>query len=71
MENLSKTLGILVVFVGTIALLALILAFPIQWLWNSFLVGAISGVNKIGLFQAFAIYMLTSILFKAVNTNKQ
>ena len=70
MGNLSKiTAGVLGV-IGVVALMTLILAIPIQWLWNNFLVGAIDGVNEIGLFQAFAINVLTSILFNTTTYNK-
>ena len=70
MENLSKVVSGVLGVIGIIALMALILAIPIQWLWNNFLVGAIDGVNEIGLFQAFAINILTSILFSPTTHNK-
>jgi hypothetical protein len=56
------TLGV----IGVIAV-AIFLAWPTQWLWNNCLVGAVDGVNEIGLWQALGINFLSSILFKGVN----
>lgn len=39
------------------------LSFPVMWLWNTFLVSAIDGVNEIGALQAFGIMLLCNILF--------
>ncbi len=41
---------------------ATVVALPVMWLWNAALVGAISGVNEIGFFQALGITLLASIL---------
>jgi len=71
MDNFHRILGGILAVIGMTALAALILAIPIQWLWNNFLIGAVDGVHEIGLLQAFAINILTSILFKTtVTTNK-
>ena len=58
-------------FIGIVAVAALILAIPIQYLWNNFLVGSIDGINDIGLMQSFSIYLLSSILFKSNTSNKK
>jgi len=42
----------------------LILATPVQFLWNFALVPAIDGLNFIGFFQALGINLLCMILFK-------
>lgn len=71
MDNFYKILAGILTVIGMTALAALILAIPIQWLWNNFLIGAVDGVHEIGLLQAFALNVLTSILFKTtVTTNK-
>ena len=60
------------VVIGSIAgimLLAMLLAWPIQFLWNNCLVGAVNGVNEIGFWQALGINILTSVLFKNSNAN--
>ncbi|MEK6946011.1 MAG: hypothetical protein AABX32_00225 [Nanoarchaeota archaeon] len=48
------------------ALVGLILAFPVMWLWN-FVFGSIL---KISVFQAWALNVLTGILFGQRNSNK-
>lgn len=42
----------------------LILATPVQFLWNFALAPAIDGINHIGFFQALGINLLCMILFK-------
>lgn len=50
--------------------MGIILAWPIQWLWNNALVGSINGINPIGFWQAYGIFLLSSIIFRSsVNTN--
>ena len=48
------------------ALIGLILAFPVMWLWN-FVFG---GLYKLNVFQAWALNVLTGILF-GHGTNKK
>ena len=57
----------LVIYVSAIALLfvaCIVLAWPVQLLWNYSLVGAVDGVNPITFWQALGISFLFSILFK-------
>ena len=48
------------------ALVGLILAFPVMWLWN-FVFGSLL---KINVFQAWALNVLTGILFGQRNSSK-
>ena len=50
-------------------ILALILAWPTQWLWNECLVPAIDAVNPIGFWQAFGLNVLFSIIFNKNTIN--
>ncbi len=50
-------------------ILALILAWPTQWLWNTCLVPAIDAVNPIGFWQAFGLNVLFSIIFNKNTIN--
>ena len=50
-------------------ILALILAWPTQWLWNECLVPAINAVNPIGFWQAFGLNVLFSIMFNKNTIN--
>ena len=48
------------------ALVGLILSFPVMWLWN-FVFGSVLRIN---VFQAWAMNVLTGILFGQRNSNK-
>jgi len=50
-------------------LLGLLFAYPIMVTWNNALVGAISGVNTIGFWQAFEIMILCSLLSKPITSS--
>jgi hypothetical protein len=63
-----EKLGLVLAAIGVIALTAIILAWPTQWLWNNALVGAVDGVHKIGFWQALGINFLFGILFKNSNS---
>lgn len=64
MEIVGKILGALaLLFVACI-----LLAWPVQLLWNYSLVGAVDGIHPITFWQALGISFLFSILFK--NTSK-
>ena len=60
MEKLITMLGSLI----GILVLAVIVAWPVQLLWNMFLVPAVEGINSIGFWQALGITVLFNILFK-------
>jgi hypothetical protein len=59
-----EKLGAVTSALALIALGAVILAWPTQWLWNNALVGAVDGVHSIGFWQALGINLLFGILFK-------
>jgi hypothetical protein len=48
-----------------VVIIGLFLAWPIQWLWNNALVGSINGINAIGFWQAYGIYILSHIMFRS------
>ena len=53
-----------------LALGAIVLAWPVQLLWNYSLVGAVEGINPITFWQALGINFLFGILFKNSNSSK-
>ena len=66
MEFIKKGLGA-IFLAGFAALLAsVLLAFPVQFLWNNILVEVL-GVKEITIWQALGIYILCMILFKNSN----
>ena len=65
-----ERLGIFLGFIGVLALVAVLLAWPVQLLWNGCLITAIDGINPIGFWQAMGLNFLFSILFKSTNSSK-
>jgi len=59
-----EKLGALLAAIAFLAVGAIILAWPVQLLWNYSLVGAVDGINPITFFQALGINFLFGILFK-------
>ena len=67
MEKISYFIGALLVVIGV----ALLMSFPVMWLWNYALVPAVDGINSINVYQSLCLMVLASILFKTnVNNNK-
>ena len=63
-------LGVFFVAIGMIIVIAIVMAWPTQWLWNNALIGAIDGLNPIGFWQALGINVLCGILFRNSTTSK-
>jgi len=59
----SLSLGLLLLL-GSIVF-GLFLAWPFQWLWNNALVGSINGINPISFWEAYGIYILSTIIFRS------
>lgn len=70
MENVAKIMGAFFAAVVALALAAVILAWPVQLLWNGCLVPAVNGVNEIGFFQALGLIFLFGTLFKNSSAKK-
>ena len=69
--NTTEKLGTIFGALALVALAALILALPTQWLWNTCLVPALNSVNPIGFWQALGLNVLASILFKSTTSNSK
>lgn len=67
-NNTFDTIIAFFIVIAFLFLYNLLLSFPMMWLWNSCLVGAVNGVNRIEWFQAFGISMLFSFLFKTTTS---
>ena len=52
-------------------LVAVVLAWPTQLLWNACLVPAIDGINAIGFWQALGLNILANILIKSNTSSKK
>ena len=66
LKKLIDTAYAILLVVILSALVGLILAFPVMWMWN-FVFGAL---HRINVFQAWMLNILTSILFGPKNTSK-
>jgi hypothetical protein len=60
---LSDLLGILGLLILILFGSAFLLAFPVKWLWNWVIVD-IFNIKSITYWQAFGLFLITSILFK-------
>jgi hypothetical protein len=65
-----EKLGLFFAAIGTIVVIAVLLAWPTQWLWNNALIGAVDGFHPIGFWQALGINMLCGILFRNSTSSK-
>ena len=66
-----EKLGIFFTAIGMLIVIAVLTAWPTQWLWNNALVGAMDGFNPIGFWQALGINILCSILFRNSTSNSK
>ena len=64
MNKLAMGVGLFLLGIAVLAVVCVILAFPIKWLWNSCLVGTIDGVHTITAWKALGISVLCGILVK-------
>jgi hypothetical protein len=64
-------LGVFFAAIGMIIVIAIVMAWPTQWLWNNALIGAIDGLNPIGFWQALGINVLCGILFRNSTTTSK
>lgn len=69
MENLSKGLGLILGGIALLIFAAVLLAWPVQLLWNGCLIDAVDGVHPISFWQAMGLNFLFSILFKGSTSN--
>ena len=65
-----EKLGALLAALALLAVAAIILAWPVQLLWNYSLIGAVDGVNPITFWQALGINLLFGMLFKNSSSSK-
>ena len=71
MKEVIVALGAIVAGIAALIFISFLLSWPVMWLWNNALVGAINGVNEVSWVQAWGISTLSGILFKANVTTKK
>ena len=65
-----EKVGLILAGLGALVVIAILLAWPTQWLWNNALVGAVDGINPIGFWQSLGITFLCNSLFKNSTNSK-
>jgi hypothetical protein len=65
-----EKLKVFLAAIGMVVVIAILLAWPTQLLWNYSLLGAVDGINPITFWQALGINFLFGILFKNSSSNK-
>lgn len=65
-----EKLGVFLVAIGMLVLVAVFMAWPVQYLWNNCLLSAVDGIHAIGFWQALGLNVLFGILFKANVSSK-
>jgi hypothetical protein len=70
-KTILENIGIIIGSFLLIGLIAVIMAWPVQLLWNGCLVPAVTFANPIGFWQALGLNVLVSLLFgsKVSNSN--
>ena len=68
MDKLILALGAIVLGIVSILLLSFLLSWPVYFLWNECLVGAIDGIKEVTWLQAWGLNILSSFLFKTTVT---
>lgn len=69
MKNITAPFAFaFLLILGTI-ILALLTAWPAQWLWNECLVPAVDSVNPIEFWQAFGLQILFALMFNKNTVN--
>jgi len=71
MEKFINIVTKLLTFIILVSIITIIFAWPVQWLWNNSLVGAIDGINKISFNQALGINVLFSLLLGSKNSTSK
>lgn len=71
MDKVFVVIGAAIVGIVGIVFLSFLLSWPVMWLWNNALIGAVVGVNEVSWVQAWGISVLFGLLFKSnVSTSK-
>ena len=69
MDKFFVALVAAVVGIATIVFISFLLSWPVYALWNSCLVGAVTGINEVSWVQAWGISLLSGFLFKTTVSN--
>lgn len=68
MNKIIEFLGWIFMVIGIIAIFAVIVGYPIMWLWN-WIMPILFNLPKITFFQSIGLYILCNLLFKSSISN--
>ena len=66
-----EKLGVFFAAIGMVIVIAVLMAWPTQLLWNYCLTPAVENLNTIGFWQALGINVLCGILFRNSTSNSK
>lgn len=67
---MRELIGTIVLAFLLVALIGLIVSYPVMLLWNYCLVPAVTGLNQIGWLQAWGLLILSGLLIKTSHSSK-
>lgn len=70
-DTITKFILVIFALFGMSILLGILMAWPVELLWNACLVPAMTGVHEITLLQAWGLNILCAIMFKSVGTSSK
>lgn len=71
MDKVFVVIGAAIVGIAAVVFFSFVLSWPVMWLWNNALVGAVVGVNEVSWLQAWGISVLCGLLFKTTVSNSK
>jgi hypothetical protein len=71
MDKVFVIVGAAIVGIAAVVFLSFVLSWPVMWLWNNALVGAVTGFNEVSWLQAWGISVLCGLLFKSTVRNSK
>ena len=69
MTQALTAIGIFVFWIIVLTITSLLLAFPVEWLWNGTLIYVFPEIKSITYWQALGLLLLSGLLFKNSNIN--
>lgn len=70
MNTIIKGIALSFAFLFSFAVISMILAFPMMWLWNWIMPIIIPGIAQLTVIQAWGLMVLCGFLFKSTNTSR-
>ena len=71
MDKVFVVVGAAIVGIAAVVFFSFVLSWPVMWLWNNALVGAVTGFNEVSWLQAWGISVLCGLLFKSTVSNSK